>query len=358
MTTPKPFHRAILFSGGGLRFGYYLGMYQALCDNDKQPDVVIASCGGAFVAGLLEVATAKDALNLLTSRDCHQMLCRITPKRPPLPTTYALPAITRFISHQCVQRLKNTPIPTTIFQPKPTHQRLHALNRQSIAYIEQESETQPLWQFGDTQTNISSIILASRLEPTTHQWQVLLRCSHPQLANQLSSLNLVNVMSHYSPQHISPQHWITAAMPLAVAVRASISDMYYLPPLHWQQHTLMGGVINLTPIELACQLACEVFAETKAGYDKYLAEPAISRVFGFSANGRLQDVQRYTHPQGQIHWIDTADNAKHLCPAITKKLRPLHGYLDAKRPDFARFQEIMQAQYQFGYQRTLRLLEN
>ena len=48
----------------------------------------------------------------------------------------------------------------------------------------------------------------------------------------------------------------------------------------------LGEVINLTPIELAAQLADTIFAETKVGYDSLLAAPAIQRVFDFDSNQR------------------------------------------------------------------------
>ena len=50
MDTIKPFSRSLLLSGGGTRFALYNGMYAALCDIGKAPELLIASCGGAFAA--------------------------------------------------------------------------------------------------------------------------------------------------------------------------------------------------------------------------------------------------------------------------------------------------------------------
>lgn len=107
--------------------------------------------------------------------------------------------------------------------------------------------------------------------------------------------------SFYSPNHITKNHEITAKIPLATAVRASIADMYYLPPVNWQGQTLMGGVLNLTPIELACQLADTVYAKIKPNYDKIMAEPAIYSTFVFFANQRFADVHQYQTHDSQIH---------------------------------------------------------
>lgn len=358
-----PFNSAILFSGGGLRFGYYLGMYQALCDDGKKPDIVLASCGGAFVAGLLEVAPdPKQAFELMLSHDFYSMLQRITPNPPRHRTDYVLPAVARLLTSQLLDKMPpfwhtfaslNQPISPKI---------LETLTRQSLAIIDNESDSNPFWQFNPNHkipSAINAIILASQLLETNHQlqWQPLLRCTTPALAEQLRALDLPNVMATYNSTKIHANHALIDDMPLSIAVRASISDMFYLPPLQWQNKTLMGGVLNLTPIELACGLANTVYAETKAGYDKLLAEPAIRSVFGFSPNERLGHVHNFSPTTGQIHWINTADNAQHLRPALAKKLNLRQGYMDVVRPNFATYQAIMTEQFKFGYQRTVQCLE-
>lgn len=355
-STSKLFNTAVLFSGGGLRFGYYLGMYQALCDKQQQPDIVLASCGGAFAAGLLEVSEdSRHAFRLLQSRACYDMLCRITPKPPKRASGYLLPAITRWSATQGWQLAKKLPLATG-FYPKFYPKKLQAVTEHSIAYIANESATNPLWQWHSPKDNtgLNSLIIASRFQSINNRyhWQIALRCGTQFLADNIEHLSLSNALAHYHPS-IVDLHWITAEMPLSVAVRASISDMYYLPPVYWQGNTLMGGVLNLTPIELACQLANTVYAETKDNYDTWMAEPAIHATFGFFANERLNHVLQYQHPNTQIHWINTADNAHHIRPAMVKKLRLRQGYIDVKRPDFATFQAIMREQYDYGYERTI-----
>lgn len=406
LTPHPPFNSAILFSGGGLRFGYYLGMYQALCDQGKKPDVILASCGGAFVAGLLELAPdPHEAFALMLSRDCYAMLCRITPNVPRHRTDYLLSAMGRLLASQAGHWLKKLPLEfleknlatqfNTQLSTNLSANTLSLLTKQSLAIIDNESETHPFWQFQNANlfnpsTKINSIILASELikakenYPTSNfQWQLLLRCSTPKLAQTIETLALPNIMANYNAKSIHAEHAIIDSMPLAVAVRASISDMFYLPPLIWkkadwqeaqgqksdwqnvggratdgQEKILMGGVLNLTPIELACQLATTVYAETKTGYDRLLAEPAIQAVFGFSPNERLRHVQDFTPSQNTLHWIDTADNAKKIRPAIAKKMRLSQGYLDVVRPDFATYQAIMREQFNFGYRRVEQYLEN
>ena len=122
----------------------------------------------------------------------------------------------------------------------------------------------------------------------------------PRLANLPNSVSSLADEQMTSPAHtfangrIHPSVKVQTQWDFASVVRASMADMYYLPPTHITElGWCLGGVINLTPIELACQLAETVFAETKAGYDSWLAAPAIQRVFGFDPNERLAQVHGY-----------------------------------------------------------------
>ena len=153
------------------------------------------------------------------------------------------------------------------------------------------------------------------------------------------------------------------------AIRASMADMYYLPPTHIQElGWCLGGVINLTPIELACQLGETVFAETKAGYDSWLAAPAIQRVFGFDPNRRLAQVHGFLpstelhqdnfENSSQLHWLPFADNGEQLAGQhVRKRFNMKQMTIELMHSDYDGFVQQMQAQWQYGYQRTAEYLQ-
>jgi hypothetical protein len=146
-----------------------------------------------------------------------------------------------------------------------------------------------------------------------------------------------------------------------------MADMYYLQPtfiegLGWS----LGGVIDLTPIELAAQFGSSVFAETKAGYDRVLAAPAIQRIFGFDPNERLAEVLSFKADknstndieQNKIHWLPFADNGKALAGQhARKRLNVRQGRIDLIHADYDDFVQQMQAQWHYGHQRTLKYLQ-
>ena len=74
----KPYESVQLFSGGGSRFGYYLGSYAALAANDLTPDIIVGTCGGSLSAYLVQLAPdPKDLQALMCSRELYRAITAI-----------------------------------------------------------------------------------------------------------------------------------------------------------------------------------------------------------------------------------------------------------------------------------------
>ncbi|MDN5561627.1 MAG: hypothetical protein L0G45_08590, partial [Psychrobacter sp.] len=188
----------------------------------------------------------------------------------------------------------------------------------------------------------------------------------PRLAASEHFDEILNAPAHtFADRRIHQSVNIVKQWEFNPAVRASMADMYYLPPTHIEKlGWCLGGVINLTPIELACQLGQTVFAETKAGYDSYLAAPAIQRVFGFDPNERLAQVHGYQPMETsslmksernshQLHWLPFADNGQKLAGQhVQKRFNVKQMTVELIHSDYDGFLQQMQAQWQYGYQLT------
>lgn len=351
INSQQPFKNILVFSGGGLKFAYYLGIYQALCDSKQKPDLILAICGGTFVAGLLEICDdAQAALKLMLSKDFYIMLCRFVPHYPQHRFDYLISFIKRWLKYQ-IKSDNYSSLSTNL---------LEELKHKHLIEIQHENFCNPLWNFESSNSNINSIILACEWIEIEHQhfWRPVLRCSNIHLANLLHNMTLNNAMAKYNSYHIDKQHSIFHDMPLSTAIRASISDIFYLKPINWKNHTLMGGLINLTPIELATQLAHTVYIDDKLPYTSHLAEPAIKYIFGFNANQRLREVVQYNTTQNQIHWINVANELQKIPPLIKREFHFLQGYVNLIHPDFKTFQEIIKIQYKYGYQSVEKTLRN
>lgn len=388
-THAKPYERVQLFSGGGSRFGYYLGSYAALVAHDLTPDMIVGTCGGSLSAYLVNLAPdPKDLQELMCSRELYRVITAIRHVAPD--------EVSKRLKIRCMtQAFKRW----RLTKQKANGQRLRQVDNyerildelQQLAIFRVDNEEQWLDElsgfslkhnnnlFNPTAPEIA--IIASRLYPTANQGTTASNSVHNDFRLQellfapprLAALDLIAEKLN-SPAHTFANGRINQSVKtltkwdFAPAIRASMADMYYLPPTHiaalgW----CLGGVINLTPIELACQLGHSVFAETKAGYDSWLAAPAIQRVFGFDPNERLAQVQGFdstetlpradsveTSPRvNQLHWLPFADNAQQLARQhVQKRFNIRQMTVELIHSDYDGFVQQMQAQWQYGYQRT------
>ncbi|WLP95201.1 patatin-like phospholipase family protein [Psychrobacter sp. M13] len=380
----KLYKRVQLFSGGGSRFGYYLGSYAALVEHDLRPDIILGTCGGSLAALLVQIAPDPEQLQQLAySRELYRVIKAIrhvdaTEATIKLKLRYSLNAIERWRLSRNSTRHKH-------YQGKDNHERLID-ELQQLAMFRVDNETQWLDELlrflpsekssgNFTSTAPDIAIIASRLRQTvgassltnnTAQLQELLFASKRlSLADSHFFKNPLSSPAHaFANGRINQSVKIITEWDIATAVRASMADMYYLPPIHDQDlGWCLGGVINLTPIELACTLADTVFAETKAGYDSWLAAPAIQRIFGFDPNQRLAQVHDFLPPtihhsennkqnNSQLHWLPFADNGQQLIGSVRKRFSIKQMTVALIHHDYDGFVQTMQAQWQYGYQRT------
>ena len=384
----KPYERVQLFSGGGSRFGYYLGSYAALVAHDLTPDIIIGTCGGSLSAYLVQLAPdPKDLQQLMYSGELYRAISAIRHVAPDeanrrVKLRYMTHALKRWrLSRQLSKRQQ--------YHQADSYERLlDELQQLAMFRIDDESQWfDELSRFASTENENSQFsstapeiaIIASRLyQPPVSDVALNISSNEAlklqellfaprRLSSSASNLSIENMMA---PAHdlangrIHQSVEILTQWDFAPAIRASMADMYYLPPTHIQ--TLgwcLGGVINLTPIELACQLAETVFAETKAGYDSWLAAPAIQRVFGFDPNERLAQVHGFlpsteSYPDkfqnsSQLHWLPFADNGEQLAGQhVQKRFNMNQMTIELMHSDYDGFVQQMQAQWQYGYQRT------
>lgn len=401
--SPQALDRRVqMFSGGGFRFGYYLGSYACLYDEGLQPDVIIASCGGSLSALLVDIApSSKDLYQLSQSRELYQALSAVQAKAAPtnspptntIATEAALIKVKNSLKRSKSRsrphyfsnayhrwRMANNPSKLKALHQQQSYQQLLAeLNQLAMFEIDEEQNwlTELLKLKDSSQPTPKIAIVASRLSPSS-EFGSCVRLEEVLFADPALNDSLQSACEQdayccikcpvypYAPHRLVPNIKLAALtlhnMPLAV--RASMADMYYLNPialpgLGW----CLGGVIDLTPIELACKLGTTVFAETKAQYDPKLAVPAIKKVFGFDPNSRLKALPDKTHkPQfdyaTELHWLPFADNGKMLRGQhITKRINFFQRNVSLQHPSYDRFVSHMQAQWQFGYQRTLQYIK-
>lgn len=350
-----------LFTGGGARFGYYLGSYAALVQADRAPHALLASCGGSLAAWLVsQVPEPKALYTLATSAHFYHAITSLCHSQTP-PHRFALPfqAALRFWQTRSVSYLtqlhrRDTPV---------------KLLKELEQYAVFQSLPCPHTWLNDVAThaaqlpNISTrrapdiLIFASRLIHENQQikWQPVLFVP-PHFADfRLPE----NPNFAHAPHRQSRDIHIQRTDDFQAAVAASVADMYYQKTVFIQNlGECSGGVIDLVPIELAHALAQTVFAESKPRYDRYLAEPAILRVFGTPANLRHAQVHDFMNKHENIHILPFAHNRADLAGKYFNKSYDWRsGCLNMDLGNADRFAEYMDAQWQYGYNQTIDFLE-
>ncbi len=338
-------------AGGGFHFGYYLGVYAALDELGKKPDIILASCGGSIAAALIQLLPNDAARKAWLSSPQMYDYWRGLKSKPGAKLSHIfLNAMKRRFSSgnaKIIPDLFNDymfEIPSQLPLPERGQARPQvdiAIVAGKLLYAENE-----VGQLRNSRKLFSEVIFCNE------RAAALLDNFQSPLSVPLSVPLSAPLLSDNA---ISPQLVTDVTMPLADAVRASIADMFYFRcHAHLSGHAptyYIGGVIDLFPIEVANRLAASVTMELKGGYDKTYALPALRTVLGFDGNQRIDYVQR----QHADRWYDTSDMESHfLHQRIRQKIIWHKNVINiVTPPTFDAYVQMIEAQWQYGYQRGL-----
>lgn len=331
--SPFPFDHAMLFSGGGSRFGYFLGMYAAFVENDCQPDVIFSTCGGAISAGIISafpdcLTSQKEAL---MSHKMHQMLSRIHVKKTTSLLNTLISVAGRYLSRKELTRF-----------PDLNQSALFAIENDDLAFFPFRAEY--------TTKALEFVFLGSKLLYTPEQVGQLRHDSPFFQAMVFGSNNTTVVLAdqHFSPQSplVKDQIAVDSTMSVQEAIRISISDIYYLVPYQVGEQYYLGGMINLIPFDLASSCARMLSLEHKHLFSKWTAVPAFESLLGFNPNHSYSHIPR----RNEDIWLDTRDCLQALKHNHMKRtINWLANRIELHSPNYDRFRKMMLAQWEYGY---------
>lgn len=326
----------MVMAGGGFRFGYYLGIYAALCETGRAPDVLLASCGGAIAAGIVQAFPGSaERKAWLSSPAMYQFWLQLKSNEQASISRALLAALKRrfFVK-------KAATIPDLFHD-----------------YLFEVPNVLPWPEMPAINTDLDVAIIAGKLlydetevgQPRGSRklFAETVFCS-PRSASLLQGAS--SPLSD-GDNAIAAQLLTDTAMPMAQAMRASVSDMYYFRCHSYQGNHYIGGVIDLFPIEVAKLLAEQVVMELKGPYDNFISLPALRTVLGIDGNQRLRHVLQQTADL----WVDTSDMTQALVEnQIYKKILWQKNTIKLiAPPNYESYLAMIDAQWQYGYQRGL-----
>ncbi|MYM87826.1 hypothetical protein GTP91_11615 [Rugamonas sp. FT82W] len=327
----------MVLAGGGFRFGYYLGMHAAAVDAGREPDLLLATCGGAVAGAIIRNLPDSAARKAwLASPQMYEFFrgLRSSPQATPLRALAGI-ALRRMNGARAarIPDLFNDylfeippalPLPP---EPAPTPEPALAIVGGRLLFGPDE---------------------AGQLR----QGRAIYRVT-------LFGDERIAALAAGQPSAIGRDGWTDAVahdlatdttMPLADAARISIADVVYFRCQSAGGADYTGGAIDLFPIELARCLARHVSIEMKQSYDQQTAIPALRAVFGIDANARL----RHVHGQPADVWIDTSDVSQALRgTGVQKRIAWRANRVQLVAPaTYERYVADVDAQWQYGYRRA------
>jgi predicted acylesterase/phospholipase RssA len=337
METPEKYRHCLVLAGGGFRFGYYLGVHAAAEETGNAPDIVLASCGGAIAAAIIQAlpdAAARRAW--AASPAMYRFLCAVQP------TPYAAPR--RALADMARRWLARVPVAT-----------VPDLFNDYLFDVPAALPLPPPAASGPALAIVGGRLLFRPHEAGTaragRQLYEEIVFGPARAAALLDGLPAPAADSRWSCGAVAPLLATDSAMPVADAVRISVADMFYFRSHQHQGRDYTGGVIDLFPIELAQRLARRVTMERKAPFHPHLALPALRTVLGIDGAARLQHV----HAQHADAWVDTSDVGTALRKhGIGKRIDWLRNRIAlAMPPTLPAYAAQVEAQWQYGYRKAL-----
>lgn len=338
MERTEQYRRCLVLPGGGFRFGYYLGVYAAAEDSGRQPDMLLASCGGAIAAAVIAgLPDTQARLDWLTSTDMYRFLCAIQPTDRATPLQVLGDAVMRWLDHAMASRITDSfhgylfdlptapPLPAVL----PARGPAIAIVGARLLYCPCEAGMRR----GDRQLFAQVVFCPRRAA-------ALLRGTAAPAADP-----------RWSGGAIAPFLELDCDMPVAEAVRISVADMVYFRNYARAAQYYTGGVIDLFPVELAHRLAHEVIMERKLPFNPWLALPALRSVLGIDGAARL----RHVHAEHAHIWVDTRDVRRALRDhCIGKKIDWRRNRISLVVPDtHAAYAAQVRVQWEYGYRKGM-----
>lgn len=330
-------------AGGGFHFGYYLGIYAAMCELGKRPDVILASCGGAIAAAIVQaLPNDTERKAWLCSSEMYAFWRGLKSKQNArLSKIFSKAMQRRFLGHHAkyIPDLFNDymfEIPAHLPLPASAPNTQHvdvAIVAGKLLYAENE---------------------VGQLRGSRKLFAEVIFCNE-RAAKLVSGLQAPLSATQFGDTAIAAQLVTDVAMPISDAVRASIADMFYFRcHTHVSENGVsnyVGGVVDLFPIEVASRLAGHVTMELKGFYNKTYGLPALRSVLGFDGNQRLN----YVLQQHADAWVNTSDMETHfLKQRIRQKVIWHKNRIEiVTPPSYEAYLHMIDTQWQFGYQRGM-----
>lgn len=334
LAAEKKFRRALILGGGGISPGVSLGVIAGLKKKGWEPDLIIATCGGALSAIVYD--SYKDDKSSLK---------------------YAKSQHFKSVTEQATVKIKNILKIRKNFKEAEDYYLVPPIFSKGVMHIPQRlSKFLPEKSLGaNEKTKVIILSARSHYGPDAEGWprpkgksfsQVFF--TDPETATLLEGYKSP-IAKLFPKGYVEEQTFtITDATP-EQAARGSIADPFLMNPGKIGDDYYFTGAVDLFPLELAHELADEVVSNYPSGLYTDYEDVAIKSAFGFrQTDSVLHDIQS----EG-TKWIDLFGVEDHKFDPV-RKFIVLKSGIPKKLDDF---QQGIQEQWDFGYRRAVEAMD-
>lgn len=279
----KPFKRALVLTGGGFKFLYFVGMYDALMDSGWVPDVIISTCGASVAMAIIHGEPDRGRrLELIQSA---AMLEGIRGFRLERGGFRDIERLLRHISrYRTAWETGNDVLPD-----------LH-----SLAFYDDDPPNLPGWgrPFTDRAPGAPHLLILGATADLSPDEVGKPRAGRkvyheafftdPEVAAHLTGLSS-SIAQRFPGSAVGGPTRVFTDVPVGDAALISIRDPFLFKPVRRGDTWFTGANINLYPLELARHLADEVMMTFNTGFNDFELL-AIRVSLGYDMNARLREV--------------------------------------------------------------------
>lgn len=336
-------NKALIFSGGGTRLMIYLGVFAALEEAGMKPEVLIASCGGAFAATVInafpDTLSRKD---YLTSEEYYRFVSQTSLTKHRKLSEIGLFSLKKLIHS------RNAPYIEDVF------------TRYLVEMNQNLAEDFPSLQYTQLSQEIPTVVIGSELLFTPAEtgqkrndkklYQKIM-FTDAQTAQRIHPEKVIIHSENLQKSAIKIIPKLRTDISMLDATRISISDMFYVAPALLHGTYFAGGAVDLIPVELARHLADQVIIEKKQSYSS-VEEAFVQAVLGYSGNKRLEEIEQQA-PDLQIDTMNIKQvlEGHYIKKSIDWKKFEIALSLPKSRKQFVKDQE---KQWQYGFDQTMK----
>ncbi len=292
----RPFKRALVMTGGGFKFLYFIGMYDALVDRGWKPDIIITTCGASVAAAIIHgVPDRYERLALIQSPAMLEGIEGFRLTRGGFRDVERL--IRKLSLYQRGWETGSDVVPDLF----------------NLAFFDVDPIAFPFWQraFGERAAGAPHLVITgstasfTRAEVETarngrklyHEAYFTDSVVAPHLAGYTSA-----VARDFPRSSIGAEVRVFTDISVGDAAAISIRDPFLFPPVVRDGQTFTGSNINLYPLELARSLADEVMMTFNPAFNGFELM-AIDVSLGYDMNDRLKTITSASVD----YWIDATN---------------------------------------------------